>query len=306
MSNQENLNPGAKDYTTNWLLALLLGVFGVDRFYLGKVGTGILKLVTFGGLGVWWLVDVILAVVGGVKDKRGNSLAGIPAKKTIPWAVTAVIVLLLFISSTANSASSSRDSVSSPATSSSSGAKSSTATTSSTPTPKVPVVPTQTFTGKGDDVVAAKVVDPAVVTFTCTSCTRNVVVKTDGSDSLLVNKIGAYSGQRIVNVTDGSMITSFEIKANAPWTLTIADLTSIPLTSGVASGSGDVAVHFTKKATSAAVEYVGKSNFVVYGYGGSSRQLAVNEIGSYQGTVKLTLPGYVQVLSEGNWTISPK
>ena len=57
----------AKKSDTNvksWMAALLLSVFvgslGIDRFYLGKVGTGILKLLTFGGFGVWWLVDVIL------------------------------------------------------------------------------------------------------------------------------------------------------------------------------------------------------------------------------------------------------
>lgn len=48
----------------NWiatvLLSALVGWFGVDRFMMGKVGTGILKLITFGGVGIWWAVDLIL------------------------------------------------------------------------------------------------------------------------------------------------------------------------------------------------------------------------------------------------------
>ncbi|MGO4493354.1 TM2 domain-containing protein, partial [Arthrobacter sp. 2YAF22_2] len=51
---------GQKSFLTTWLLALLLGALGADRFYLGKVGTGILKLVTLGGFGIWALIDIIL------------------------------------------------------------------------------------------------------------------------------------------------------------------------------------------------------------------------------------------------------
>ncbi|MHB1346036.1 MAG: TM2 domain-containing protein [Candidatus Humimicrobiaceae bacterium] len=48
----------------NWVLCLIMsiifGELGVDRFIMGHVGLGILKLITGGGFGVWWLVDVIL------------------------------------------------------------------------------------------------------------------------------------------------------------------------------------------------------------------------------------------------------
>jgi TM2 domain-containing membrane protein YozV len=63
-----------KDWLTTLLLAIFLGNFGVDRFYAGHTGLGIAKLLTCGGMGIWWLIDVIMIATGAYKDKSGNPL----------------------------------------------------------------------------------------------------------------------------------------------------------------------------------------------------------------------------------------
>jgi hypothetical protein len=61
-----------------WLIALvisgLLGVLGIDRFYLGYTGIGIAKLLTIGGLGIWALIDFVLIAVRKVPDANGRPL----------------------------------------------------------------------------------------------------------------------------------------------------------------------------------------------------------------------------------------
>ena len=64
-----------KSYVTAILLSFFLGALGVDRFYLGHVGLGIAKLLTFGGLGIWALIDFVLIVTRNVNDKQGRPLA---------------------------------------------------------------------------------------------------------------------------------------------------------------------------------------------------------------------------------------
>jgi TM2 domain-containing membrane protein YozV len=57
------------------ILAWFLGLLGVHRFYVGKVGTGILMVLTFGGVGVWAIIDFIVIVVGSFRDKEGRVLS---------------------------------------------------------------------------------------------------------------------------------------------------------------------------------------------------------------------------------------
>ncbi len=60
-----------KGFVPTLLLCLFLGGLGVHRFYVGKIGTGILMLLTLGGLGIWALIDLVMIVVGSFTDKEG-------------------------------------------------------------------------------------------------------------------------------------------------------------------------------------------------------------------------------------------
>ena len=57
------------------LFCIFLGVFGAHRFYVGKIGTAVLTIVTFGGFfGVWPFVDLVLIAIGSFRDKSGQRL----------------------------------------------------------------------------------------------------------------------------------------------------------------------------------------------------------------------------------------
>jgi TM2 domain-containing membrane protein YozV len=60
-----------KSWLAALLLCLFLGTLGVHRFYAGKIGTGILMLITLGALGVWALIDLIVIAIGKFTDKQG-------------------------------------------------------------------------------------------------------------------------------------------------------------------------------------------------------------------------------------------
>jgi len=78
----------AKSFMVTWLLAWLVGVLGVDRFYLGKTKTGVVKLVTLGGLGVWAVYDLFLTLLGHQTAQDGSLLDGYDEHKTMAWIAT--------------------------------------------------------------------------------------------------------------------------------------------------------------------------------------------------------------------------
>jgi len=68
-------NTPQRDYVTAILLSFFLGSLGVDRFYMGYIGLGIIKLLTFGGCGIWSLIDFILIVMRKLDDADGQPLS---------------------------------------------------------------------------------------------------------------------------------------------------------------------------------------------------------------------------------------
>ena len=67
-----NVSPRSR--TVAAVLAFFLGYLGIHRFYVGKIGTGVLMIVTVGGLGIWQLIDFIMILVGSFKDKEERVL----------------------------------------------------------------------------------------------------------------------------------------------------------------------------------------------------------------------------------------
>ena len=63
-----------KEYIIALLVSICLGYLGIDRFYMGQVGMGIGKLLTGGGCGVWWLIDIILIATRSSNDAAGRPL----------------------------------------------------------------------------------------------------------------------------------------------------------------------------------------------------------------------------------------
>lgn len=72
--NKKQKNLSDKNPLIVLLLAIFVGGFGFHRFYVGKIGTGILMLLTFGLLGIWTLIDIIVIVCGNFQDSNGKKL----------------------------------------------------------------------------------------------------------------------------------------------------------------------------------------------------------------------------------------
>ncbi len=86
-----------KDWIVALLLSYFLGFLGVDRFYLGYTGLGILKLLTCGGCGIWVFIDFLLIGFNKIGDFSGLPLAGREGKEWLFYLLIVLNVLWFFI-----------------------------------------------------------------------------------------------------------------------------------------------------------------------------------------------------------------
>ncbi|GAA1929220.1 hypothetical protein GCM10009689_05120 [Brevibacterium antiquum] len=91
--NEAERNHPNRSFFVTWLLSLLLGFLGADRLYTGRFLTGGLKLVSLGGLGLWWVIDLVIVMAGGLRyDNR--PLSGYDSWKEVAWIATGFLLII--------------------------------------------------------------------------------------------------------------------------------------------------------------------------------------------------------------------
>lgn len=87
--------PRQRHFLAVFFISFMWGTFGADRMYLAKWGTGILKLVTFGGLGIWVVVDLILIMGGYMRDKEGREMLQFAEYKKFAYLTVLIFAIAL-------------------------------------------------------------------------------------------------------------------------------------------------------------------------------------------------------------------
>lgn len=323
-----------KAFLATWLFALFLGFLGVDRFYLGKIGTGILKLITFGGAGVWVLIDLILVLSGSQRDKQGRKLAGYDQLKKIAWIVTgALVALSIIISATTGGSARNTSAIDTSAAGTEASAApedAPSAAVSPAATAASPAAAAASTSGKaaawadgkygkfapvsqsgtGDNIVTLPVGSKAgIVTATHDGSANFALSVIDAANAstgeLLVNTIGSYKGTTAYGFNSFGKDAAIQVTADGNWTITISPISAAPALT--TTGAGDGVFLYSGKTGKLTATHDGSSNFTVSEETGKSFDfgLLINQIGAYSGTVPLSGgPTAIVVTADGNWTLA--
>jgi TM2 domain-containing membrane protein YozV len=334
--------PGESDksFIVTWLLGWLLGSFGADRFYLGKIGTAIAKLVTAGGFGIWALIDLIMHLVGATRDKQGRRLAGYDQHKKKAWIITigvwllqvviAIIVTVIVaftggfsVSGGVSTGNGPQPSDSSPAdpgddqgddTGDDTGDQGgdtgqqasgdATAWAESTFGTFDPV----TVDGSGDEIVPMPDgIDAAIVTIEVKGDRARATAVDDAEEIAGSMYLSGQSGDTLqsdVGIDDYRETAGIDVSGSGDWTLTFAPISSAPALPESGSDSGIFL--YDGDGGPVTFDYVGDSNFIVHQLGDGGTDLLANEIDSWSGDAEMVPgPSIVRVQASGDWTITP-
>lgn len=175
--------------------------------------------------------------------------------------------------------------------------------------PTVPIL--ARGSGTGDDVVSMNLPNvPVIVEFSHNGSSNFAVISRDrslGWIDLLVNEIGNYTGTRPMQFAANEPVAALEITADGAWTYKIWRLSDEPMQSCRVDGRGESVIRLTDfKNTSgtATLTHNGSSNFAIWAWAGTSRDLLVNEIGAYSGTVVVPSGSTAwDITADGDWSI---
>ena len=186
-----------------------------------------------------------------------------------------------------------------------------TSTTTTAPTTTLPPVLAE-GSGQGDDVVEVSIPETAViVTFTHSGSSNFAVSSLDAdfeSIDLLVNTIGSYTGTRPMQFIGDEQVGGFEIAADGDWSYVIAPLEEARRAQCPTEGEGDDVViieDFLSSGSPADLTFDADTNFAIWAWSTDGRDLIVNDIGPYEGTV--VVPSGMAVWDitgdGGSWTV---
>jgi hypothetical protein len=336
MSNSKSV----KNYAVTLVLVVLLGFLGGHRFYVGKVGTGLLFFFTGGFFLIGWIVDIFTVAFGNFTDKTGsfvrpqgqrevnndmtddtstNDATSKTPKKKVPtwvWIVAGVLVFGLILQSCGG------DDTTPDAEPEATVSDSTEEAPAPAETPdeaeEEPEAEREPFddvvyTGSGDSILQIELPggpdSVGIATITHSGRSNFSIWSLDQNleqTGLLVNEIGNYAGTVPFNLASGETITAFEIGADGPWVVTLRDILTVreaPQGSST-TGEGSDVLLYRGDATVATITHEGDSNFSIWSYG-QGTDLLVNEIGNYTGQVRWQAGlALIEIGADGSWSIS--
>ncbi|MDR6970784.1 DUF4190 domain-containing protein [Leifsonia shinshuensis] len=290
--------------------ALVLGIVGVVFAFTPAAGFGIV-------LGVLALVFGILSLV------RKPAKSGIPISGTALGAAALVIGMIFAVVYGGGKAASPVADAPAAATSSSASTPAAAAPSPEPSKTETPPDPNAAYdkaygtfapvnqAGSGDTVIAIPARAKAGIVIASHNGSSNFSINVldannQSTGDLLVNTIGAYSGTTAFGMHSiGGTGTNLQVTADGQWNITISPVSSAPDFPLPGSATGDQVYKYGGKAANMAFTNQGQGNFAVIQYGAAFPNLAVNEIGPYNGKVPMLAgPSVITVTSDGAWTVA--